>query len=195
MLNKEEMEETEFEVLPGIDKQAKNSQTGYRSRGASKNPKLLDLKPLQEPKRVKRPMLMKKVTKNFDSLQFRKPQKAVSPGLTTFNGLNRKGLRTQRGSGENSNKLLPKVGDKNSQERHQISKPSLSKMSVGRKPKNLRDYHHPMSKWMHIAYSSPKPRSSRMYQELIANYNLVSKEEAKRLHHKIEEKEVPFQVA
>ena len=63
------------------------------------------------------------------------------------------------------------------------------------KTSRLEDYNHPMSKWMHIAYSSPKPRTSKMYQQLIVNFNKITREENKKPNKRIVEKEVPFQVA
>ena len=63
------------------------------------------------------------------------------------------------------------------------------------KTSRLEEYHHPMSKWIHIAYSSPKPRSSRMYQQLITNFNKITKEENKKPSKRVVEKEVPIQVA
>lgn len=70
---------------------------------------------------------------------------------------------------------------------HRSSNPTLGINAV-------KNYNHPMSKWMHIAYSSPKPNSSRVYQELRDNYNQAVMRDNERFGKKTIEKEAPFKV-
>jgi hypothetical protein len=104
--------------------------------------------------------------------------------------LKNRGFQTVGSKTTRGNQISSSSKDKN-----QFTRVKLDRLRTRLKTKRVSEYKHPMSKWMHVAYASPKPMSSTMYQELNANIQKAAFGDTKKTQHYVIEKEVPFRVA
>lgn len=195
MLNIGNLDDTEGEKLPDIDRNARETQNGHDGTEERSNVhNTVEFRPLVTKPPQKKAFLTKKGTMNMEKLNFKDKRNKSPDGILNIN-IN-KGFATHRDT-QLERRTLP--GAKN-REQSNIEKSKSARMRVTRfrkapKVKKIQEYNHPMSKWMHIAYASPKPASSRVYKEVLNNYNKVAYEENKQVNPKVIEKEVPFQIA
>lgn len=126
---------------------------------------------------------------NMNKIDFGNSTKMVASKSGPIKLKNR-GFKTSRESSKQENQFLSSFKDKN-----KTTKVKLSKLRTRLKTKRVTEYKHPMSKWMQVAYASPKPMPNRQYQELFTNYQKAAFEDVKKSRQYVIEKEVPFRVA
>jgi hypothetical protein len=125
----------------------------------------------------------------MNKIEFDKSKKIVTSKSGPIKLKNR-GFKTNRENPKQENQFLSSFKDKN-----KTTKVRLSKIRTQLKTKRVTKYKHPMSKWMQVAYASPKPMPNREYQELFTNYQKAAYEDVKKSRQYVIEKEVPFRVA
>jgi len=175
---KDENKQDHSNKLPSVGKKAMHTPT--TAKVAIRNNSKMDYRHRQS--NSKRALLNKK---------FGNHKNSVSTASLQANVNKKGGFNTQR---DNSN--VPYLGLKNSISEKRLTGlgSRINRQRVNNKSKKLDDYHHPMSKWMHVVYSSPAPRSSPMYQQLLTNFQKVAFKESQEASKKVLNN-APFRVA